>query len=474
MKRYLLFLCAVLFFESWALAAAPIFHVYVAEKWMEMFEDYAEEERRDFVIGTLFPDIRYLGVIRREETHEVGLGIEDLLGTDDPFLKGKRLHAFVDETRVKLMCDLKVLDRLIDIPQEHQVTFVKFLEDAVLYSEGRWRGVCDDLESFMVSEKDGVQVPAWNRWHAILNDYFRLGPCQLLARLSEGNQGYLGVPPELIKKWAEILPHYAQREDVQKYVSDLLGGFEVVLTKELVRTANSIQDVKEYAEKTAYPNLVVFDIDNTLIESARQIALDPSTNGFLRKKFPENSEEVIRAIQAQVPWKLCEAKAAHVVQFFQDQGIDVIGVTKRSPLIRESVDRQLLENGIDLTRHSLSGEDELYEHGVLYAQCDKGTALKRLLERINWDWRGKTIYFVDDRKLHLEDYRAAFSSEVQVVTFEYTYSHAQHVDESTLTSQLDDFLAGQPIREDEIGNMPLRGVYKYSCRNVEEDGYRGY
>jgi hydroxymethylpyrimidine pyrophosphatase-like HAD family hydrolase len=191
---------------------------------------------------------------------------------------------------------------------------------------------------------------------------------------------------------------------------------------------DQIVTLEHCAQKYGLPDLIVFDIDNTLIESARQIALDPSTNGFLRKKFPDNSEEVIRAIQSIVPWKLCEDGADEVVRYFQEKNVKLIAVTKRSAEIKESVYTQLMDNGIDLSRSSLISDGVLvdgstYYKGVLHAASDKGSSLKSLLQKLNWDWQDRVIYFVDDRKSHLEAYHQSFESGARIWLFEYTYSH---------------------------------------------------
>jgi hypothetical protein len=223
--------------------------------------------------------------------------------------------------------------------------------------------------------------------------------------------------------------------------------------------AASITAVQEYAQKYGLPKLVVFDIDNTLIESSRQIALDPSTNGFLRKKFPHNSEEIIQAIQSQVAWKLCEPMTSEVVKFFQEKNVKIIGVTKRSPSMKEKVHLQLKENGINLSgitaEDSLEIEGGVYYKGVLYAQSDKGTALKALFQKIQFAWQGQTIYVIDDRKSHLLDFQKQFANKAGMTAFEYTYSHKQQVDEHILESQLHDFLANQEIKEDSFYKQPL-------------------
>src|SRR3990167_5683372 len=52
----------------------------------------------EFWAGTLFPDIRHLGIISRQHTHPDNVSLETLVGTGD-FETGMRVHAWVDATR---------------------------------------------------------------------------------------------------------------------------------------------------------------------------------------------------------------------------------------------------------------------------------------------------------------------------------------------------------------------------------------
>ena len=100
MKKLLtLFLCLHVF----AHGASPLYHALIGEKWLEAFENYNEQEKHSFMLGTLFPDIRYIAHIPRAQTHEHGLSIEEIRQTPDPFIKGMRVHAYVDEARVAFL-----------------------------------------------------------------------------------------------------------------------------------------------------------------------------------------------------------------------------------------------------------------------------------------------------------------------------------------------------------------------------------
>lgn len=47
--------------------ATPITHIVLTEKVFEKF--FKDKTRKDFFIGTSFPDIKYLKVIDRDKSH---------------------------------------------------------------------------------------------------------------------------------------------------------------------------------------------------------------------------------------------------------------------------------------------------------------------------------------------------------------------------------------------------------------------
>jgi hypothetical protein len=138
-----LFLFLLLLFNLVSVdAAAPVTHVLLAEKWIEYKEHYNKKEKRAFILGTLFPDIRYLGVVTRNKTHEFELTISDLEKKQSPFIKGKRLHAWVDETREALVVKWNIYSKLKSIKdQKYKATFLKLLEDEILYTQRDWQNI---------------------------------------------------------------------------------------------------------------------------------------------------------------------------------------------------------------------------------------------------------------------------------------------------------------------------------------------
>lgn len=228
LRKVILTLASLVTLEVYS--AMPVFHAYIAESWIEKLEKYDEPQKRAFMLGTLFPDIRYLGGISREQTHEEGISLQVLLTTRDPFLKGKRLHCFVDETRARIVHESQIFDILKGVPEEHKDTFLKLLEDEVIYSEKSWNKTLEYLEDVEERELDfGASIDLVNRWHRVLIMYFSVKPSELLTSLSEKNQGYMHIPPQLVKVWSTLLPTLASDEKVKNYVSLMFQEFTVLL-----------------------------------------------------------------------------------------------------------------------------------------------------------------------------------------------------------------------------------------------------
>ena len=82
-------------------AAGPITHAFLAELFFKQFPKYDSEEQKAFRLGTLFPDVRYLGTIPREETHFPEMTLEEVLEETNPFLAGMKFHSYVRKERVE-------------------------------------------------------------------------------------------------------------------------------------------------------------------------------------------------------------------------------------------------------------------------------------------------------------------------------------------------------------------------------------
>jgi len=214
----------LLAFINPSFAAAPVTHVVLAEHWIQHQEQYSDEQKRSFMLGTLFPDIRYLGVISRSKTHERGLTLQHLLEKQSEFNKGKRLHAFVDKQRENLVVKWKIYDRIRKVPgQKYKTTFLKLLEDEILFSTRDWSDIRQYLKTIHPEEQTyQIRDEDISRWHAQLSRAFLAPPSIYLMTLAFLNRGYGNVPPEIIKEWSQLLPELAKDKEIQNYVHALL------------------------------------------------------------------------------------------------------------------------------------------------------------------------------------------------------------------------------------------------------------
>src|SRR3989344_5759752 len=80
--------------------AAPITHIVLADK---VFDEYFPNLSKDkFLVGTSFPDIRYLRVIKREQTHPKNITLSDIKSVES-FNGGLLFHILIDRVRENYM-----------------------------------------------------------------------------------------------------------------------------------------------------------------------------------------------------------------------------------------------------------------------------------------------------------------------------------------------------------------------------------
>lgn len=156
--------------------AYPATHIPYANKVIKKFLSDRPLDLKKFYLGTLFPDIRYLGKISRETTHVQDPTVEGLLKIkNNDFMLGMYVHSLVDVERERTLSkmgayEIVVYDRVV-------FNAMKFVEDTVTYElYDDWQKIIvflDDVleEETKITSKDSVLL-----WHKILQKYYRQKP----------------------------------------------------------------------------------------------------------------------------------------------------------------------------------------------------------------------------------------------------------------------------------------------------------
>jgi hypothetical protein len=150
--------------------AAPIAHIFLAKQMLAgPFKGFFDE--KEFIIGTSFPDIRYLKVVPRTKTHIAHILLKDILLETNSFKAGVLFHSLVDEQREAFV----VANRLYDKMPEFRFTSqsLKFAEDELLknrfdiaYYQSYFDTVLDREKDYNIDEKHIAM------WHTFLQEYF--------------------------------------------------------------------------------------------------------------------------------------------------------------------------------------------------------------------------------------------------------------------------------------------------------------
>lgn len=206
-------------------------HVALGQKWLAIYApNYSDEEKKLFMLGTVFPDIRYLGVIKRSQSHFKGVTLEKVYQATTPFQRGMLFHSFVDEFRDKLSRQRGLEKQFIDIPQRYRSPFLKLIEDQIIHEKYDWAQFRLFLASIPEEEKAfGIEMRSLTEWHTGLTLYFSALPSLILTQISLFNQGILSLDAASVKLWSTLLPKYAADPAMQGYVNDIMQAFDKAL-----------------------------------------------------------------------------------------------------------------------------------------------------------------------------------------------------------------------------------------------------
>jgi hypothetical protein len=174
--------------------------------------------------------------------------------------------------------------------------------------------------------------------------------------------------------------------------------------------------------------LLVFDIDNTLLEPVTTLGSD-QWYGYDIEKHKARGEDQDTAIMNSVrDWlkiqpftsvRPVERITPAIIQNFQARGVRVMGLTARPIQASTLSARQLASAGIDLSKTPPRGDDleltsddrALFTRGILYVgpRNNKGLVLMKFLKMTSY--RPARIVFADDKPIHVHNMDVATATE---------------------------------------------------------------
>ena len=196
------------------------------------------------------------------------------------------------------------------------------------------------------------------------------------------------------------------------FLSMLLFRF---LSAELIE----IHNIDEFSKYAAEGTLLVFDIDNTIIEPTQTLGSDQwfhhQIDQYVAKGYPAQEALEIAlaewmAIQNITKVQLVEPAVAGLIAKYQQMGWPLIGLTTRGLGMATRTIDQLQTLGIDLNRSAPIKEDQYFENkgGVLFrggilftAGTNKGSAFFKLMDKVGYEV--KKVLFVNDKATHLRE-----------------------------------------------------------------------
>ncbi len=149
--------------------AAPIAHIYLALQVLAgPLKGHFNE--KEFLIGTSFPDIRYLKLVERAQTHFENVSFEDIKKEKNSFKAGMLFHSLVDEKREEYMVKNNMYAAL---PKFRFVSqSLKFAEDEILRTQFDVQKHASLFDEILAEERAyKISDENIHTWHSFLKEY---------------------------------------------------------------------------------------------------------------------------------------------------------------------------------------------------------------------------------------------------------------------------------------------------------------
>lgn len=211
--------------------AAPITHIVISDVLKQSCLSTYSNNWKSFILGTSFPDIRYLGVIDRAKTHLPVTSLKDVTQERSAFSAGMKFHNLVDLKREEFVVT-KDLYRFL--PNDHLLhSSVKFYEDSILvkkFNRGSYVSIFDSIDlSDLNLDVSKIDI---DRWYSLVRDYISISP----ERYLESLQLFVStvVPEEKVATYLSGLARnfsiMKENKKFERYVDELIGEADSIFS----------------------------------------------------------------------------------------------------------------------------------------------------------------------------------------------------------------------------------------------------
>lgn len=155
--------------------ASQISHVVYGRKIFSRYKDN-NLSWPEFLVGTVFPDIRYIAKIDRKITHDFDVS-EEIAPNSSSFKVGMYVHSYVDEKREGILKKKGVYD--LGLAKNWLFpTALKLAEDEIMYSKyHNWNEAVDALDTYYNEEYEYIpNKRIVEKWHNLNKRLFEAKP----------------------------------------------------------------------------------------------------------------------------------------------------------------------------------------------------------------------------------------------------------------------------------------------------------
>lgn len=201
-------------------AAGPIVHLWVAERFCEIYDITDPSIVQEVMVGTEYPDIRYITRNPRSWTHLDVADIRDVLESKTPFEAGMKLHAWVDIVRETYIAD-EVYEAVVPYHEGHPATLLKFIEEEIMadiYDGRQWSSYFNDIlqEEYLFAEKDAIL-----KWHNLIQWTMSVRPSWILWAQSYKGPAF-GASVDTLYTWSYLLPNLQKETIFKEHLEGLM------------------------------------------------------------------------------------------------------------------------------------------------------------------------------------------------------------------------------------------------------------